>query len=255
MEFKDHFSDHAVDYAEFRPEYPQALFEFLARTVKDHDLAWDCATGSGQAARGLVEYFDRVIATDMSVEQIRNAVPHTRISYHVAAAENSNIPSHTVDLITVAQALHWLSFESFFREVHRVLKPGGLIAVWCYGSMRVNPAVDPIVQHYYGNIVGSCWPPERRYIDEKYLTVPFPLVELPAPEFIMKADWNLNNLIGYLGTWSATQRYQDKNGHDPLELIRGKLAETWYPAEKRLTVQWPVYMRLGTVTPLPGKTS
>jgi ubiquinone/menaquinone biosynthesis C-methylase UbiE len=103
MEFKDHFSDHAVDYAEFRPEYPQALFEFLARTVKDHDLAWDCATGSGQAARGLVEYFDRVIATDMSAEQIRNAVPHARISYHVAAAENSNIPSHTVELITVTR--------------------------------------------------------------------------------------------------------------------------------------------------------
>jgi SAM-dependent methyltransferase len=253
MKFKVHFSSRAGDYAEFRPVYPQALFEFLANTAKSHNLAWDCATGSGQAARGLVEYFDRVIATDMSAEQLRHAEPHPQITYRVAAAENSNIPSRSVDLITVAQALHWLSFESFFQEVCRVLKSGGLIAVWCYGPMQVNAAVDLIVRHYYKNIVGSFWPPERRYIDEKYQTVPFPFVELPAPEFIMRAEWNLNEFIGYLRTWSAAQRYQDKNAQDPLDLIRGKLAKAWSPAEQRLTIQWPVYLRLGTVTPLPGK--
>lgn len=149
MEFKDHFSHHASDYARYRPDYPAALYEFLAKAVKQREMAWDCGTGSGQAALGLVEHFDRVIATDPSAEQIRNATRHERISYLVVPAEQTEIPSHTVDLVTAAQAAHWFDMERFCQEARRVLKPDGMLAIWCYGLSRINSEIDKVVHHYY----------------------------------------------------------------------------------------------------------
>lgn len=250
VNFKDHFSGHATQYARHRPDYPPALFEYLAQKVKQHETAWDCGTGSGQAALRLVEYFDRVMATDPSAEQIRNAVRHEKISYAVAPAEQSEIASRSVDLITVAQALHWFDMDRFYREARRVLKPEGMLAVWCYGLSRINPAVDQVVQHYYTNIVGSYWPPERRFIDEKYETIPFPFVELPTPEFHMKTEWDLDDFMGYLHTWSATRRFQDKNQQDPLNMVQRLLVKTWGETRARQTVSWPLYLRLGKVTAL-----
>ena len=248
MKFKDHFSSHAGDYARYRPDYPGELFEFLANTVTSRETAWDCGTGNGQAALGLAAYFDRVLASDPSAEQIRQAVPHEKISYFVSPAEITTIPARSIDLITVAQALHWLDFAAFYREVRRVLKPDGWLAVWCYGLTRINPAVDEAVQHYYTNIVGSYWPPERRYIDEKYQTIPFPLFEMPAPEYQMKAEWDLNDFMGYLNTWSATRRFRQAKDQDPLDLVRGILVKTWGKTGLRQTVRWPLYLRLGRVT-------
>jgi SAM-dependent methyltransferase len=249
MSFKDHFSRHAGDYARFRPSYPAALYDFLSKTVPLHELAWDCGTGSGQAALGLAEYFNHVIATDPSAEQIQNAVRHEKLSYAVAPAEQTVIPSRSVDLISVAQAVHWFEMERFYQEVQRVLKPDGILAIWCYGLSRINPAIDKVVQHYYTNIVGPYWPPERRYIDEKYQTVPFPFVELPTPAFYMKAEWDLNELIGYLHTWSATRRFQEKNEQDPLDIVRRLLVKTWGEPQTRRTVRWPLYLRIGRVAP------
>jgi len=248
VKYKDHFSGHADDYARHRPNYPAALFEFLAQAVPMRELAWDAGTGNGQAAMGLTPYFDRVIATDPSAEQIRHARLHKKINYFVAAAERTNIPSRSVDLITVAQALHWFDLERFFAEGRRVLKPDGLLAVWCYGLSRVNPPVDRIVHHYYTNVVGPYWPPERHYIDEKYQTVPFPMVELPAPEFFMKEKWDLNDFLGYLRTWSATREFQRANEEDPLLIVNRALAKAWGAAEVHHTVRWPLYLRLGRVT-------
>ncbi|GAB4507569.1 MAG: class I SAM-dependent methyltransferase [Sulfuricaulis sp.] len=250
MFFKDHFSNHAVDYARYRPDYPAALYEFLAKAVKRHELVWDCGTGSGQAALGLTEYFDRVIATDPSAEQIRNAARHEKISYVVAPAEQTEIPSRSADLITVAQAVHWFDVERFYQEVRRVLKPDGMLAIWCYGLSRINPAVDKVVQHYYTNIVGPYWPPERHYIDEKYETIPFPFVELPAPEFHMKAEWDLNEFMGYLHTWSATQRFQKKNEQNPIDIVHRILVKIWGEPQTRQTIRWPLYLRIGRVTSL-----
>lgn len=250
MNFKDHFSGHAGHYALYRPDYPPALFEFLVQRVKQHELAWDCGTGSGQAALGLADHFDRVIATDPSAEQIRNAARHAKINYAVAPAEQTELPSRSVDLITIAQALHWFDMERFYGEARRVLKPDGMLAVWCYGLSRINPKVDQVVQHYYMNIVGSYWPPERRYIDEKYETIPFPFVELPVPEFHMKAEWDLEEFMGYLRTWSATRRFQEKNGEDPLNIVHRMLVRTWGEPGSRQTVRWPLYLRLGKVSAL-----
>ena len=250
MVFKDHFSQHASDYARYRPDYPAALYEFLAEKVKQREVAWDCGTGSGQAALGLAAHFDRVIATDPSAEQIQNATRHERISYLAAPAEQTEIPSHSVDLVTAAQAAHWFDMERFSQEVRRVLKPDGMLAIWCYGLSRINSEIDKVVHHYYSNIVGPYWPPERRYIDEKYETLSFPFAELPAPEFYIKAEWDLNEFMGYLQTWSATQRFWQENDQNPLDIVHRLLVKAWGEPQARQTVHWPLYLRIGRVTSL-----
>ncbi len=248
MSFKDHFSKQSDEYAKYRPVYPPELFAYLASLVSAHELAWDCGTGNGQAALGLAALFGRVIATDPSEAQIRNAAAHPRISYRVAPAERTDIAVASVDLVTVAQALHWFDHERFYREVRRVLKPGGVLAVWCYGLNEIAPAIDPIVRRYYSEVVGPYWPPERHFIDERYATIPFPFTELAVPAFGIESRWNLDDFIGYLDTWSATQRYRQAEKQNPLEALRGVLERAWGPAETERLVTWPIYLRVGRVS-------
>ncbi|MBI3545534.1 MAG: class I SAM-dependent methyltransferase [Gammaproteobacteria bacterium] len=248
MKFQDHFSHHADDYARYRPNYPAALFEFLAQTAAQHEMAWDCGTGNGQAALALAAHFDRVIATDASAQQIRNATAHEKIDYLVTPAEQTDLASRSVDLITVAQALHWFRLEAFYQEARRVLKPAGAIAAWCYGLSRINPEVDKVVQHYYANIVGPYWPSERHYIDEKYQSLPFPFAEIPTPEFYIKIEWDLNEFISYLLTWSASQRFEQKNQQNPIHIVHRLLAKAWGPEQERRVIRWPIYLRLGKVS-------
>jgi len=255
MTFKDHFSQQAGDYARYRPDYPEALFEFLARTARGRELVWDAGTGSGQAALGLTKYFDRILATDPSETQIQNAVRHAQIAYTVAPAEQTDIPSGSVDLITVAQALHWFNFEAFYREARRVLKPDGLLAVWCYGLNEISPAVDEVVRHLYANIVGPYWPRERKFIDEQYQTIPFPFSELPPPALHMQQMWDLSDFVGYLQTWSATQRFRQENDQDPLDIIRKALTRAWGEAYQKRRVQWPIYFRIGRMSTLSAGRS
>ncbi len=142
MIFKDHFSKQATDYAKFRPRYPQKLFDYLGRIAPNRRVAWDCGTGNGQAAVGLALVFDRVIATDASEKQIANAQSHEKVDYRVAPAEHSGIGSEAVDLIMVAQALHWFDLDRFYAEARRVLKPDGILAASAYNLLHIDPAVD-----------------------------------------------------------------------------------------------------------------
>lgn len=245
MGFKDHFSGHASDYTRYRPGYPRALFAWLAQQAPGHELVWDCATGNGQAAVGLAEFFDAVIATDASAAQIAAARPHARVRYEVAPAENVPLPAQRADLITVGQALHWFDFPAFYTEAARVLKPGGVLAAWSYGLMQISPTVDAAVWRLYEPITGAYWPPERRYVEERYRTLPFPLDEIAAPAFAMEAQWTLEQLLGYLGTWSAVQRYRKERGNDPLRLIADELAAAWGQADTVRRVVWPLSMRVG----------
>src|SRR4029077_9700031 len=206
MAFKDHFSRQAADYAKFRPRYPQQLFEYLGSIAPSRQLAWDCGTGNGQAAVGLAAVFDRVIATDASEKQIANAEPHERVEYRVAPAEQSPIELSNVDLIMVAQALHWFDLDRFYPEAKRVLKPGGVFAASAYRFLHVTPAVDDLVNRgYYGEIVGPCWPAERALI-MNFEEIPFPFPERETPAFEMKVDWTLDHLLGYLRSWSADRK-------------------------------------------------
>lgn len=244
MTFKDHFSAHAGLYRRARPHYPDALFSWLAARVPGRSCAWDCATGNGQAARGLAAYFDRVVATDASGAQVAAANPMAGIDYRVAAAEHSGLADGSVDLITVAQAAHWFDLPRFYAEAERVLGARGMLALWCYQRMRVSPAVDQLIDHYYHDIVGNYWPAERRHVESAYRELPFPYRELPAPRFTMQARWSLPQLLDYLASWSASRHYAQARHRDPVEELADRLATSWGGVRTR-TVYWPVALRVG----------
>ncbi len=248
VSFEDHFSGHAAAYAAFRPAYPAGLPAFVATLPvppADHRLAWDCATGNGQAAHGIVEFFARVIATDASPQQIAQAAPHPRIEYRVAPAESSGLADASVDLVTVAQALHWFDFDRFYAEVRRVLAPGGALAAWTYDYARISPEIDPLLDRLAHEVVGSYWPPGRRWVDEEYRTIPFPLDEIPTPPFELHERWPLERFAGYLRTWSAVQRYRAATGEDPVATLLPELAAAWGDPAAPRDIRWPIALRAG----------
>jgi SAM-dependent methyltransferase len=245
--FKDYFSQQAAQYAAYRPTYPMALFQYVAGVVAQHNLAWDCATGSGQAAIGIAPYFARVIATDASVAQIAHAIPHPRVEYRVAPAEQSGIEPDSVDLVTVATALHWFNLDAFYAEVNRVLTADGVIAVWGYGDPVLDtPALHAAVDTFNFVTLSEYWPPERHLLtNDGYRSLPFPFKEIETPSWMMEEQWTLYELLGYFRTWSAVQRYIDKEHRDPVEELARELSKHWGDPEHRHRIQWPVRMRAG----------
>jgi ubiquinone/menaquinone biosynthesis C-methylase UbiE len=244
--FSDHFSAVSSSYAKFRPTYPAELYSWLASLTPDHSAAWDCAAGSGQASVDLAAHFDRVIATDASQAQIDTAVAHPRVDYRVASAEASGLPERSVDLVTVAQALHWFELDAFYDEVRRVLKPAGVLAAWSYGVATVEGCdVDAIAQRFYRETVGPYWPPETAIVEAGYRTLPFPFEEIEPPPFAMTARWTLPQLLGYFGSWSATARYIAMNGKDPTLDLMQQLAPFWGGPERIRTVTWRIALRAG----------
>jgi SAM-dependent methyltransferase len=247
--FKDHFSGNSADYAAYRPSYPPKLFAWLAEQAPGREMAWDCATGSGQAALGLAHHFQGVVATDASADQIAQARPHAGVNYRVARAEASGLPAGSVDLVTVAQAAHWFDLPAFHAEVRRVLKPGGALAIWCYERLHVEPALDELIEDFYGSQLGPHWPPERRHVEAGYLSLDFPYQETSVPAFAMEATWTLDQLMGYLATWSAVKAYRRTLGQDPLPDLRNRLASVWQASGVSLatpkTIKWPLSLRFG----------
>jgi SAM-dependent methyltransferase len=247
--FNDHYAAVSADYAHFRPLYPAALFEWLATTAPGRSVAWDCGTGSGQAAVPLAEYFDRVVATDASQAQIAATTSYPRIEYRVSPAHESALASASVDLITVAQALQWFDLELFYAEVRRVLKPGGLLAVWSYGRPSIEGGeVDSLLREFHRVTLASYWPPERAQVESGYRDLPFPFPEVPTPAFAMTASWTLPRLLGYVRTWSARGRYMEQNGVDPLVELAAKLAPLWGTAHEERSVTWPLSFRVGRIS-------
>jgi SAM-dependent methyltransferase len=246
MKASDHFSQVAGAYAQRRPHYPTNLFSFLAGVSPDHRLAWDCAAGTGQASVPLARHFERVVATDASSAMLAQAEPHVRVEYRVAPAHESGLEPRSADLITVAQALHWLDLPSFYREVDRVLKPAGVLAVWTYGiQVMEDSTLNRILQHFYREVVGPCWPPERRHVESGYRTLDFPYPELVPPTFQMEHDWSLEDLLGYISTWSATQFFRQAKGFDPVAELRLNLGSVWTSPGSARRVRWPLSVRLG----------
>jgi SAM-dependent methyltransferase len=251
-EFRDHFSRAASQYAAFRPRYPAALFEALAALAPGRRLAWDCATGSGQAAIGLAAIFDRVVATDASAAQIGAALPHPRVEYRVAPAEDGGLPAGSVDLVTVAQALHWLDRGRFYAEARRVLVPGGVIAVWCYALMEIDPAIDALVRVFYRDTIGPFWPPERSLVESGYRQVEFPFEELALPPMRLEAAMTLPALANYVRTWSAVLRFHEATGSDPVAALEAALRPLWGDPDRPREVRWPLAVRAGRHSPRAG---
>jgi len=218
------------------------------------ELAWDCATGSGQAALELARRFQRVVATDASEKQIAQAPPRSGMTYRVAPAEDSGLETETVDLVTVAQALHWFDRPRFYAEVGRILVPGGVIAVWSYQLASVDGRVDRVIRHLHSDVVGAYWPPERALVERGYASLSFPFAEISPPPFLMEETWDLAQLVGYLGTWSAVQRYREKTRGDPIERVRPDLERAWGDPEAPRVVRWPLSLRAGRKeTPQNGR--
>lgn len=245
QDFNDHFSRVASDYASFRPHYPEGLFAHISSLCADHARAVDCGTGNGQAAVGLARHFAEVVAIDPSARQIEMARRHDRVNYAVAPAERIPVADASVDLITAAAAAHWFKHEAFHAEVRRVLRPGGILALWTYWNAHVSPQVNAVLERFQFAVVGPWWPPERRFVDSAYRDLPFPFTEVRTPEFDVRAEWTFEHFIGYLGTWSAVERYKAEHGTDPVPLVHEDLRAAW--GQEARQVRWPLALRVGRV--------
>ncbi|HVX38655.1 MAG TPA: class I SAM-dependent methyltransferase [Gemmatimonadaceae bacterium] len=243
----DHFSGVAASYAAFRPRYPRALFEFLASVAPTRARAWDCGAGTGQATLGLAEFFDEVIATDVSVEQIAHAPRHAGVRWCVAPAESVPIASASVDLVTVAQALHWFDHARFYAEVRRVCVPNAVIAAWTYLAPRTDGEVGRVLRRFMRDDLRGYWPAERKYVDDEYRSIPFPFERIPTPEFRIEYDWTLSQVDGYLRSMSPVARYERAHERNPVDVVLPELASLWGEANVPRRFEWPVVLLAGRV--------
>lgn len=244
---KDNFSTQSADYAKFRPVYPQALIDYLISLCEDHKYCWDCGTGNGQFALQLAEKFEKVFATDISQRQLDNATQKSNIEYSKQPAEQTNFSDKHFDLITVAQAAHWFDHARFNEEVKRILKSNGVVALFGYGLVQVEGEVGQIIKDFYWNVTKPFWDPERNHIEAKYTTIPYPYMEIDnVPNFDIKKELSLDELVGYISTWSAVQHYIKKNGHTPIDALRSDLNGVWKSGTRE--VIFPVFTRMGRVS-------
>jgi len=243
----DHFSAVSSGYAEFRPRYPRELYEFVAAVAPNHALAWDCGAGSGQASVDLAESFRQVVASDVSPAQIAQAPSHPRISWIVSTAEAAPIVKKSVDTVTVAQALHWFDHARFYGEVRRVAVPGAAVVAWSYAAPRMDGPPGAILRHLMFETLSGYWPPERRYVDEEYRSIPFPFERIESPGLRLDDQWPLAQLAGYMRTWSATARYRMQRGVDPVVDVETELRGVWGDPEERRAISWPIFVLAGRV--------
>lgn len=252
LDFPDHFSVTADAYARYRPQYPRELLVRLAALAPGRALCWDVATGSGQAALALTEHFERVVATDASAQQIARAAPHPRVEYRIEGAEHSSLEPASVDLITVASAVHWFALPAFYAEVRRVARPGAVLAVWSYSArIELDPALDPILAHHTETVLGPYWTDAFRLVTNGYRDLDFPFAELDLPPATITLEWTLDQVVGAIGTWSASNIFRTTTGEDPSTQLRTRLAAAWGPAATR-TIRIPLFFRVGRVSPPPS---
>lgn len=244
--FKDYFSKQSKIYSASRPRYPKELFEYLRTLAPSTELVWDCATGNGQAAVSLAEHFKKVIATDASRNQIDNAFELENIEYLVAPAEEIYLEDETVDLVTVAAALHWFDLDRFFAEVKRVLKPGGVLAVWSYGESNINNEIDPVMDYFAKEYLYDYWPEEARMNwMHRYENISMPFEVIDVPKFEMAMEWNLEQFINYLHSWSAVQKHLEKSRFDPVEIVFPDILEMWGDIKNVMKVRWELIFKVG----------
>jgi ubiquinone/menaquinone biosynthesis C-methylase UbiE len=242
---KDNFSKQSDLYARYRPGYPQELFDFILKQVEGRSVAWDCATGNGQTASYLSAHFTKVFATDISETQLAKAWQADNIFYSAQPAEKTDFEDNSFDLVTVSQALHWFNFELFYKELKRVTRPGGWFAAWMYGGMTISPAIDALKRHHHDVTLEAYWDPERKFVNENYVTLPFPLAEIPCPVFSMSYEWSLEELKGYFNTWSAIQKFITVNHYNPVDELMEQIKTHW--TNERMTVSFPLHLRMGRI--------
>lgn len=244
MSVKDNFSDIAGSYATWRPEYPQELFTYLSSLSTEHNKALDCGTGNGQAAKLLAKFYIEVYATDISEAQLKHAVALPNIHYSVSPAEKTDFSDQYFDMICAAQAAHWFHHQLFYKEVERILKPNGVLALIGYGLIEINAEIDKLIKTLYNDILGKFWDKERRFIDDHYRNLPFPYEETKIPSFEIDCEWSLSQLVGYLNTWSALNHYKKEKGINPLDEMLPGLQKIWGREDLLRRVQFPVITKV-----------
>ncbi len=240
------FAQYPADYHRFRPTYPAELFAYLASLCPLREAALDCATGTGQAAAGVGEHFGEVVAVDAAALMLALSTPHPRVRYVAARAEALPLPSRRFDLVTVAMGLHWLDRPLFYREVRRVARPGAVVAAWAYGHAHVGGRTGAMIREMLDARVTPYWSSANHLAMSGYRAIDFPFDELKAPPFTIRAHWTVDELLGYLRTWSAVRRYRAERGEDPVQEIEQALRAEW-DGEQRRTVAMAIGMRVGRV--------
>ncbi len=238
----DRFSDIAEGYARYRPKYPDALFDVVFSHVSHRRNAWDVGTGNGQVAHILANTFETVIATDISRTQINEAIEERNITYRVCPAEQSGIPSATIDLTTVAQAAHWFDLDAFAKEVQRVSAEHAILGIWGYHLIQTRPDVDALIQYLYRDILDGFWDPQRTMIDRHYRDIAMPFEECPCPDFQMQNTYDADALLGYLRTWSAVRKYVVQHGRDPVGIIEADVRKAF--GTHQILCTTPLFLRL-----------
>jgi len=235
----------ADKYVKYRPTYPLPLFDYIYQYVNRFDRVWDCGCGNGQATSQLAEKFKQVIATDIAAKQIEYAVEKPNINYKVCPAEQTSIADNSIDLITVAQALHWFDHTAFALEVKRVLKHKGILAAWGYSPPRINKKIDTIIDYTGFDLLNDYWGSGRKYVDNCYRNIPFPFKKIENHEFYCESQYSLQGLIGYLESWSPRLNYLRKHDKDPLDFVKAELTAAWGNAKEIKTIKWPIFLLLG----------
>ncbi|PVD31650.1 hypothetical protein C0Q70_07067 [Pomacea canaliculata] len=249
----------ATAYAKYRPTYGKEVFDTIINFCKETNdslsLAIDVGCGSGQSTIPLAKDFDKVIGIDVSVKQIENAPENLpNVSFRTGLAEDlSFLSDGTVDLVTVAQTLHWLDLKAFFGEVQRILKPGGSLVVYGYGLAVLDNSKALEVQNYiYRDVLGGYWDRGRDKIEEHYSSFSLPFPEWRRNDsFKIERSWTVDEYMGYLSSWSAWHTYlQDHPNSDAMELVRQRMKDVYgYGKEdslqEKMKIYWPVFMLMG----------
>lgn len=239
------FSSRSTDYARFRPTYPEALFNWLASQCATTDTALDLAAGNGQASIPLTRHFHRVLACDASAEQLAAGDTWLNVQRFVADAEHLPLRSGQLDLLVVAQAMHWFATPTFFNQARRALKPNGLFCAWCYSLLEISAAVDAIIHRLYYETLAGYWPAGRSSVDAGYRDIQPPFPRIEPPPFALEAHWDLRELMGYLRTWSAVKQLHQRHGRDPVTSIEPQLTSAWGQAGQRRLIRWPLHFLTG----------
>ena len=244
----DRFSEDSGDYLKYRPSYPKEFIKEILSLTEGRTNCWDCGTGNGQVALELSDYFKQVFATDISDNQLHQAIRRDNIQYSVSRAEKTPFKDDFFDLITVAQAIHWFDLNRFYTEAERVSRKQGILAVWGYGLVRFEKTIDQSIDHFYHQIVGPFWDEERKHIDNSYSTISFPFEEIElVKEYHINKEFTLDEFRGYLSTWSAVKHYKEANNHDPVEQLTSEISAKWHQLGRKLTAKFPLFSRIGRI--------